>query len=157
MFIFLLEHTFFIDITFASPIIELILPQFGKKMSWLNTGKCRYSAVQFITILHTTVAAITVAESESGFRITTDTPYLALTGELWGVFCEDFAENRVITTPHSILWIIGISTTGLANLTCIQHVMVVPQQYNIRRDKIEALYKKNPWDLTKIESLLPGA
>ena len=22
-----------------------------------------------------------------------DTPYLALTGELWGVFCEDFGEN----------------------------------------------------------------
>ena len=32
--------------------------------------------------------AITVAESESDIRITTDTPYLALTGELWGVYCE---------------------------------------------------------------------
>ena len=40
--------------------------------------------------------AITVAESESDFRITTDmtdTPYLALMGEQWGVFCEDFGEN----------------------------------------------------------------
>ena len=33
------------------------------------------------------------AASESHFRITTDTPYLALTGELYGVFCEDFGEN----------------------------------------------------------------
>ena len=30
----------------------------------------------------------TVAESEKDFRITTDTPYLALTGKLWGVYCE---------------------------------------------------------------------
>ena len=29
----------------------------------------------------------------SEFRITTDTPYLALTGELWGVYCEDFGQN----------------------------------------------------------------
>ena len=33
--------------------------------------------------------AITVAESESDIRITADTPYLALTGELWGVYCDD--------------------------------------------------------------------
>ena len=37
--------------------------------------------------------AIAVAESKSYIRITTDTPYLALTGELWGVYCEDFGEN----------------------------------------------------------------
>ena len=37
--------------------------------------------------------AITVAESESDFKITTDTPYLTLTGELWGVCCEDLGEN----------------------------------------------------------------
>ena len=35
-----------------------------------------------------------MAECESDFRITTDIPYLALTGELWGVFCEHFEENR---------------------------------------------------------------
>ena len=34
-----------------------------------------------------------MAESVSDFRITTDIPYLAPTGELWGVFCEDFGEN----------------------------------------------------------------
>ena len=35
-----------------------------------------------------------MAGSESDIRITTGTPYLALTGELWGVYCEDFGENR---------------------------------------------------------------
>ena len=34
-----------------------------------------------------------MAESESDIRITTDTSYLALAGELWGVYCEDFEEN----------------------------------------------------------------
>ena len=30
----------------------------------------------------------------SGFELTKDTPYLALTGELWDVFCEYFDEKR---------------------------------------------------------------
>ena len=34
-----------------------------------------------------------VSESESDIRITTETPYLTLTGELWGVYCEDLGEN----------------------------------------------------------------
>ena len=34
-----------------------------------------------------------MTKNESDFIITTDTPYLALTGELWAVFCEDFGEN----------------------------------------------------------------
>ena len=33
------------------------------------------------------------AESGSDFTFTKDTLYLALTGELWDVFCEDFGEN----------------------------------------------------------------
>ena len=37
--------------------------------------------------------AITVAESESDIKITTDTPYLALTGELLGVYYEDLGDN----------------------------------------------------------------
>ena len=32
-------------------------------------------------------------EYKSEFVSAKDTPYLALTGELWGVFCEDFGEN----------------------------------------------------------------
>ena len=30
---------------------------------------------------------------KSEFESTKDTPYLALTGELWGVYCEEFEEN----------------------------------------------------------------
>ena len=36
---------------------------------------------------------MTIAERTSNIRLTKDTPYLALTGELWGVFCEEFGEN----------------------------------------------------------------
>ena len=36
---------------------------------------------------------ITVAERNSDLRFTTHTSYLALTGELSGVFCEDLGEN----------------------------------------------------------------
>ena len=35
-----------------------------------------------------------VAESESDFRITKDTPYLDLASELCIVHCEDLGENR---------------------------------------------------------------
>ena len=34
-----------------------------------------------------------MAESESYLRITKDNPYLALTGELWDVYFEEFGEN----------------------------------------------------------------
>ena len=37
--------------------------------------------------------AMAAAERKSHFKLTTDTPYLALTGELWGVYCEDLGEN----------------------------------------------------------------
>ena len=34
------------------------------------------------------------AEYQSDAGTTKDTPYLALTGELWGVFCEYLRENQ---------------------------------------------------------------
>ena len=34
-----------------------------------------------------------VAEHKFDFKLITDTPYLALKGELWGVYCEDSGEN----------------------------------------------------------------
>ena len=34
-----------------------------------------------------------MAERKSNIRLTKDTPYLAHTGEVRGVFCEDFEEN----------------------------------------------------------------
>ena len=36
---------------------------------------------------------MTAAERKSDFKLTTDTPYLALTGDLWGVYYENFEEN----------------------------------------------------------------
>ena len=38
---------------------------------------------------------MTMAERKSNIRLTKETTYLALMGELWGVFCEDFGENRL--------------------------------------------------------------
>ena len=38
-------------------------------------------------------SAITVAEIESDIRITTDAPFLALTSEACGVYCENFGEK----------------------------------------------------------------
>ena len=35
------------------------------------------------------------AEYQSDAGTTKDTPYLALTGELWGVFCEYLRENQL--------------------------------------------------------------
>ena len=34
-----------------------------------------------------------MAECESEYKLTTDTPYLTLGGELWGVYCDSFGEN----------------------------------------------------------------
>ena len=36
---------------------------------------------------------MTAAKHKSDLKLTADTPYLALTGELWGVCGEDFLEN----------------------------------------------------------------
>ena len=36
---------------------------------------------------------MTATERKSDFELITDTPYLALAGELWAVFFEDFGEN----------------------------------------------------------------
>ena len=36
---------------------------------------------------------VTKAEHELDYGSKKDTPYLALTGELWAVFSEDFGEN----------------------------------------------------------------
>ena len=61
---------------------------------FLFTVECRYNAVQYIMIL-------TEAEYKLERQITNYTPYLALRGELCGVFCDDSVKiDRVITTPH---------------------------------------------------------
>ena len=42
-------------------------------------------------MLHST--SVTEAEHASEFKLTKDTPYPTLIGELWGVYCNDFEEN----------------------------------------------------------------
>ena len=39
-----------------------------------------------------------MAERKSNIRLTKDTPYLALRGEPWGVFCDDFEFFRIALT-----------------------------------------------------------
>ena len=36
---------------------------------------------------------MTAVERKPDFKLTIDTTYLTLTGELWGVYCEDWGEN----------------------------------------------------------------
>ena len=49
--------------------------------------------LQSISFPHTDNNATTVTECKSYFNLTTDTPYLALLGELWDVYFEDLGEN----------------------------------------------------------------
>ena len=46
----------------------------------------------------------TVAESESDFRITTASPYLALSGELWGVYYEDLGDDWTRYNDTALYW-----------------------------------------------------
>ena len=41
---------------------------------------------------------MTAVEHKSNFRLTKDTPYLILTGELWDVYCEDLEEIHCFIT-----------------------------------------------------------
>ena len=46
---------------------------------------------------------MTMAEYKSNIRLTKNTPYLTLTGELWGVFYDDFGKiDQVIMALHCI-------------------------------------------------------
>ena len=57
------------------------------------------------------VTAMTAAERKSDFKLTKVTEYIALTGELWGVYYENFKENwqRYNDTALNIEKIISMS------------------------------------------------
>ena len=55
--------------------------------------ECRFNAVQYIDHDITYGVAMIATKRKSDFKITIDTPYLVLTSELWGVYCEDLGEN----------------------------------------------------------------
>ena len=59
--------------------------------STVQLSECHYNAVQYNRILH--ISLQWRVEYESEIESTKDTPYLALTGELWCIFCENFGEN----------------------------------------------------------------
>ena len=59
-------------------------------------GGERCESLTWVDEIHHDIAyhtVITVPEIELDVRITTDTPYLTLTNELRGVYCEDLGEN----------------------------------------------------------------
>ena len=87
----------------------------------LYTFECRYNAVHFFHDI-TYGTAMAVAELRWNFKFTTDTPYLALTGELWGVCCKDIGENW----PHyngSALYLVSLlSTTTILFSPCTAYL-----------------------------------
>ena len=63
-----------------------------------------------------------MAESEWDIRITTDTPYLTLTGKLWGVFCEHLRENWPHYNGTSLYHIVLATEDGIAKgLHCLSN------------------------------------
>ena len=44
-------------------------------------------------VLYTVLSPTTATKRKSDFKLTTDTPYLALPGELWGAYYENLEEN----------------------------------------------------------------
>ena len=82
--------------------IECLLWIFGEKyLHYKHTYKCTYiHKYSQVPLLHGIIyhhitydTAITVAKSKSDIRITTDNPYVTVTGELWGIYCEELGEN----------------------------------------------------------------
>ena len=71
--------------------MQEVLSYFG----WITEMIYNQVPLQCCLISHdiTYDTVITVAEIGSDIRITTDSLYLALTGDLWGAYCEDFREN----------------------------------------------------------------
>ena len=69
-------------------------------------------------------SVIKMAESESNIRITTDIPYLALTGEPWCVYCEDFNKSTALYSDrHSF----GSRTAIYLHLLSSFHIILQPE------------------------------
>ena len=64
----------------------------GSWTSYLYTLDSRYIADIYNTIWHR--ASVTTIQLWPDFAFTNETPYLVLTGELWGVFRNMFKEIR---------------------------------------------------------------
>ena len=78
-----------------------------------------------------------MAEHKSGLALTKDTPYLALAGELWGVYCDEFSEywssyNGIALyqqKPHylclNVLYDYNLAVCGLETYTVYQKAYIV--------------------------------
>ena len=65
-----------------------------------------------------------MAESETDFGITRDSPYLTLMGELWGVYCEEFGENCL---RHKNTTLYYVSPYQTDDLYILQGVVLLSQ------------------------------
>ena len=55
-----------------------------------------------------------VSEHESHLKLTVDTTYLTLTGELWGVCCEDSGENLLHYNGTTLyIWTVNTIVVGI--------------------------------------------
>ena len=57
--------------------------------------------------------------AEHILAFTTDTPYLAVTGELWGVFCEKFGENWLLNNGTTLYF--DATQPQCPESVCIHH------------------------------------
>ena len=62
-----------------------------------DTVWCRYNVVQYNTMLHVAYnTAVLTTERKPHFELTMYTPYVALMGESWGVYCV--CKNKCVLT-----------------------------------------------------------
>ena len=58
---------------------------------------------------------------------TKDTTYIALTGELWGVCCEEFGKNdRIKTAPYRILHLCFLAAIWFSEIPCAILAVTTP-------------------------------
>ena len=94
--------------------ISYYIPQFTEGV---YTAQCRYNAVK--KPLYCIQYYSDWDRTKSEVELTKDAPYLALTGELWGVFCEDLDENWPrCNALHCICLCLCISDSGTKVLIC---------------------------------------
>ena len=60
------------------------------EMSLQSNGVSHWLGANLESALPDHMILPAVTEVESEVKLTKDIPYLTLTGELWGIYCEDF-------------------------------------------------------------------
>ena len=74
---------------FSEIWIQINTLSFTKMHLKMSSGKCR----PYCLGLNVLSTAMTKGEHKSNICLTKDTPYLALTGELWRDYCENFGDS----------------------------------------------------------------